>query len=29
MLAKINQLNRLEIKIESIDVFPDSTPVHL
>ena len=27
--SKIGQLNHLEIKIESIDVFPDSTPVHL
>ena len=26
---KIGQLNHLEIKIESIDVFPDSTPMHL
>ena len=27
--SKIGQLNHLEIKIESIDVFPDSTPIHL
>ena len=27
--SKIGQLNHLEIKIESIDVFPDSTPMHL
>ena len=27
--SKIAQLNHLEIKIESIDVFPDSTPMHL
>ena len=28
--CKIGQLNHLEIKIESsIDVFPDSTPMHL
>ena len=26
---KIAQLNHLEIEIESIDVFPDSTPMHL
>ena len=26
---KIGQLNHLEIKIESIDVFLDSTPMHL
>ena len=29
MLAKIGQLNHLEIKIGSIDVFPDSTAMHL
>ena len=27
--SKIGQLYHLEIKIESIDVFPDSTPMHL
>ena len=27
--SKIGQFNPLEIKIESIDVFPYSTPVHL
>ena len=27
--SKISQLNHLEIKIESIDIFPDSTPMHL
>ena len=27
--SKIGQLNHLEIKIESIDVFPDSTPMRL
>ena len=27
--SKIDQLNYLEIKIESVDVFPDSTPMHL
>ena len=27
--SKIGQLNHLEIRIESIDVFPDSTPMHL
>ena len=26
---KIGQLNHLEIKLESVDVFPDSTPMHL
>ena len=27
--SKIGPLNHLEIKIESVDVFPDSTPMHL
>ena len=27
--SKIGQLNHPEIKIGSIDVFPDSTPMHL
>ena len=27
--SKIGQLNHLEIKLESADVFPDSTPMHL
>ena len=27
--SKIGQLNHLEIRIESIDVFPDSAPMHL
>ena len=27
--GKIGQFNHLEIRIESIDVFPDSTPMHL
>ena len=27
--SKIGQLNHLEIRIESIDIFPDSTPMHL
>ena len=27
--SKTGQLNHLEIKIESIDVFPDSTAMHL
>ena len=27
--SKVGQLNHIEIKIESIDVFPDSTPMHL
>ena len=26
--SKIGQLNDLEIRIELIDVFPDSTPMH-
>ena len=27
--SKVGQLNHIEIKIESIDVFPDRTPMHL
>ena len=27
--CEIGQLNRFEVKIDDIDVFPDGTPIHL